>query len=79
MTTINKETRSNALSVRAKLRKALAVEGDILTATERGQLEKAIERLNKAMAPKKTAKKKAAKKTTAKKTSTKKAPVKKAA
>lgn len=78
--TIAKENRSNALSVRAKLRKSLSVEGGILNATETKQIEAMIARLTKEVTPAKKAKakKEPAKKAKAK-TSTKKAPVKKAA
>ncbi|MHC4621468.1 MAG: hypothetical protein ACYTEQ_27315 [Planctomycetota bacterium] len=83
MTKITSEARSAALSIRAKLRKALAVDDFDLTAAEQKQLNAAIARITKAITPVKKAKaEKKAKPAKAKakaKTSTKKAPVKKAA
>ena len=80
---ITKEQRSTALSVRAKLAKSLHVPDSdgILTATERGQIEKMVTRLTLATTPaKKPAKAKGKAKGKAKAKSTKApAPVKKAA
>ena len=78
--TMSTEDRSKAMSVRAKLRKAVALHPEVFNATETKQVQAIIARLDKALKP--VAKKKTAKKAPAKskaKASTKKAPVKKAA
>jgi hypothetical protein len=79
--TMTTESRSSALSIRAKLRKALAVDGFELTAAEKKAIEGTIARISKAIVPEKKAKAKKApaKKAKAKGTSKKRAPVKKAA
>jgi hypothetical protein len=68
MTTMTSEARSAALSIRAKLRKALAVDGFDLNAAEQKAIDATIMRISKAVTPaKKAAKKKTAKKPAAKK------------
>lgn len=54
---ITAENRSNVLSVRAKIRKALAVSDVPLTKTDRAALERVVKNLDKALAPKQAAKK----------------------
>lgn len=54
---VTTENRSAHLSARAKLRKALAVDGVEFAKTDRKKIEDVIAKLDKALAPKKSAKK----------------------